>query len=501
MEDKRKKLYITGAVILIIAIGFVTFLFTKTKDDKVIKNVYIEDINIGNLSKSAAKNKLSNIYKEKDIVLKFEGKTWNIKPKDIDLDYDIEKTVDDAYLINKRSNILENIKKTISSIFGKEYKLNIKLNYNKNKLTNELDKISKDINRKSEDATIDISGDNISITSDIEGIKVDISETEKEIKDNILKNKFICEVITNKKEPKIKKSQLINIDKVLGSYSTKFDGGVSGRTQNIKLAAQRTSDVLLMPGETFSYNEHTKKRTASNGYKNAPVIVQGVVQEGIGGGVCQVSTTLYNATLYAGLEYVELRNHSIPSSYAPKGRDATVADGSIDFVFKNNLEYPIYIKNSVNGNIVTCNIYGSSKDKKNINILTNTDQVSVAPIKKVDDPTLERGKDKVLEKGRDGYVVSTYRVYKDTDGNIIKKEKVAKSYYPKKQGVIAVGVMDVNKKTEIKPEQPIPENNPSTDDDKTEVPPSNPSTPPESNEDVLPQEPQTSQPLENQPAQ
>lgn len=95
-------------------------------------------------------------------------------------------------------------------------------------------------------------------------------------------------------------------------------------------------------------------------FKNAPVIVQ----EGVGGGVCQVSTTLYNATLYAGLEYLEPRNHSIPSSYEPKGRDATVADDSIDFIFKNNLKYTIYIKNTVYGNIIKCEIYGSLKDKK-----------------------------------------------------------------------------------------------------------------------------------------
>ena len=107
------------------------------------------------------------------------------------------------------------------------------------------------------------------------------------------------------------KKDLENIDTILGSHSTKFDSSVSGRSQNIKLSAQRTSDILLMPGETFSYNKSTGQRTLSNGYQNAPVIVQGVVQEGIGGGVCQVSTTLYNAVLYSGLEIESIKNHSI----------------------------------------------------------------------------------------------------------------------------------------------------------------------------------------------
>ena len=143
-----------------------------------------------------------------------------------------------------------------------------------------------------------------------------------------------------------------------------------------------------MPGDVFSYNEHIGEINLSNGYKNAPVIVQGVVQEGVGGGVCQVSSTLYNSVLYAGLELVNIKNHSIPSSYVSMGRDATVTDGGIDFVFKNNLKYPVYIKNYVSGNVVTCQIYGSLKDKQNIQISTSTDGVSVAPIKKIEDPTI-----------------------------------------------------------------------------------------------------------------
>ena len=265
---------------------------------------------------------------------------------------------------------------------------------------------------------------------------------------------------------------------MLGTYSTKFDSSVSGRSHNVALAAKSTSDVLLMPGESFSYNKHTGSRTTSNGYKNAPVIVQGVVQEGIGGGVCQVSSTLYNAVLYAGLEIESIKNHSIPSSYVPKCRDATVSDGAIDFIFKNNLKYPVYIKNSVYGNTLTCTIYGSNEDKQKIEILTNTDSVSEAPIKKVDDPTLPKGEEKQLEAGRKGYTVSTYRIYKDNNGNVLKKEKVYVSYYPKKQGVVAVGTMEAP----IVEEETTPvENIPSED----VVPPNNVEVNPEQETEAI----------------
>jgi hypothetical protein len=256
-----------------------------------------------------------------------------------------------------------------------------------------------------------------------------------------------------------------------------------------------------MPDEVFSYNDHTGMRTVANGYKNAPVIVQGVVQEGIGGGVCQVSSTLYNSVLYAGLEIVNLKNHSIPSTYVPKGRDATVTDGGIDFVFKNNLKYPVYLKNYVSGNVVTCQIYGSSKDKQNIQIATSIDGVSVAPIKKVDDPTIPKGEEKNLEASRNGYTVSTYRLYIDNNANVAKKEKVATSYYPKKQGVIAVGTMEP-KQEEPKKDPQVPPIVPETPNKPEE--PNKPETPnkpekPEVVPEVPPEKPETLPEKPNKP--
>lgn len=325
--------------------------------------------------------------------------------------------------------------------------------------------IAKDVDQDVQDARISINGSHVNVKESKSGLKVNIEDTLNNIATKLKKGNGKEELVVSKVEPNIKTEQLQEVNTLLGSYTTKFNSGVAGRSTNIRLSANRTNDILLMPGDTFSYNKATGKRTVDNGYKDAPVIVQGVMQEGIGGGVCQVSTTLYNATLYAGLEYVELRNHSIAPSYVSKGRDATVADSGIDFVFKNNLNHPIYIKNYVSGNTVTCQIYGSSKDKQNIQIETNTDNVSKAPTKKVDDPTILKGKEKVMEKGRDGYTVSTYRIYKDKQGNVIKKEKVAKSYYPKKQGVIAVGTMEkpVEEKPVVPPVDQPQENQPSKD--------------------------------------
>ena len=452
MKNTNKKICILLGIILVIFLVAIVSLSIIINGDKICKNTYVNNINIGNLTKEQAIEKLDDVYKLNNIEFKYKDKQFKISPNEINFNYNIIQTTENAYNINRRGTFIENVKQTVSSLLGKKNTISLSVSCNEEKLKSYIEQLSKEINVPMKNAEISIQNSNIQIQKDEDGIKLDENKTFINSIKELEKGNTNIELVVENIQPDIKEENLENIDTILGTYSTKFDSSVSGRSHNVKLAAKSTSNVLLMPGESFSYNNHTGKRTISNGYKNAPVIVQGVVQEGIGGGVCQVSTTLYNAVLYAGLEIESIKNHSIPSSYVPKGRDATVSDGAIDFIFKNNLQYPVYIKNSVYGNTLTCSIYGSEEDKQNIEIITNTDNISEAPIKKVDDPTLPKGEEKRLESGRDGYTVSTYRVYKDINGNEIKKEKVYVSYYPKKQAIIAVGTMEQMQEEVIIPE-------------------------------------------------
>ncbi|MGO0913942.1 VanW family protein, partial [Clostridioides difficile] len=324
-----------------------------------------------------------------------------------------------------------------------------------NKLKAEMEKIAKEIDVDVKDATLDISGEKVKVIPDSDGLKMDISKSMENFDNQTKKGNYKNELVVKATPAKVKKEQLANIDTNLGTYSTTFKTSQINRSINIKLATDNISNVLLMPGETFSFNKHTGKRSKENGYKSAPVIMEGEMEEDYGGGVCQVSSTLYNSVLYAGLEIVNVKNHTIPSSYVPKGRDATVADSGIDFLFKNNLKHPVYIKNYVSGNQIVCNIYGSAEDKQNITISTKLDGVSQTTMKRVNDPTMPKGKEKVDKSGRNAYSVSTYRTFNDANGKKIKTEKIANSYYPKKEGIILVGTME-----------PKPEEKPNTDENK-----------------------------------
>ncbi|HBF0341548.1 hydrolase [Clostridioides difficile] len=455
MSNVNKKLVIAIGAVALVVIIFIGIMCMQFKGEKIAKNTYVNGVNIGKLTKSQAKQELAKKYKLENVDFNYNDKSWKVKSKDLNLSTDLDKTVENAYNLNRKSAFFGNLSKTISANFGKKSNLVVVINYDKNKLKAEMEKIAKEIDVDVKDATLDISGEKVKVIPDSDGLKMDISKSMENFDNQTKKGNYKNELVVKATPAKVKKEQLANIDTNLGTYSTTFKTSQINRSINIKLATDNISNVLLMPGETFSFNKHTGKRSKENGYKSAPVIMEGEMEEDYGGGVCQVSSTLYNSVLYAGLEIVNVKNHTIPSSYVPKGRDATVADSGIDFLFKNNLKHPVYIKNYVSGNQIVCNIYGSAEDKQNITISTKLDGVSQTTMKRVNDPTMPKGKEKVDKSGRNAYSVSTYRTFNDVNGKKIKTEKIANSYYPKKEGIILVGTME-----------PKPEEKPNTDENK-----------------------------------
>ncbi|MCI8761147.1 MAG: hypothetical protein HFJ34_08635 [Clostridia bacterium] len=149
---------------------------------------------------------------------------------------------------------------------------------------------------------------------------------------------------------------------LLSTFSTRYAASNKNRTTNLILAANKINGTVLMPGETFSYNKVVGARTISAGYKEAPIYVQGRVEDGLGGGICQITSTLYNAVIYANLEITQRTNHQFVPSYVTASRDATVVYGAIDFQFKNNRNYPIKLVCSVSGGIANFQIFGMKQE-------------------------------------------------------------------------------------------------------------------------------------------
>ena len=192
---------------------------------------------------------------------------------------------------------------------------------------------------------------------------------------------------------------------MLSNFSTKYAASNKNRTTNLILAANKINGTVLMPGEIFSYNKVVGERTIAAGYKEAPIYVNGKVEDGLGGGICQITTTLYNAALYANLEILERSNHQFVPSYANASRDATVVYGAIDFKFKNNREYPIKITCSVANGIANFKIFGlKSENDYEVQITSRITGTTSTAIYSEAYKTLKKN----------GTVISTERISKDT---------------------------------------------------------------------------------------
>lgn len=225
----------------------------------------------------------------------------------------------------------------------------------------------------------------------------------------------------------------------LGSYSSKFSTANANRTHNIKLAAQKIDGMILNPGEEFSYNGVVGSRTAEAGFKEAGVFTAQGSDTGIGGGVCQVSSTLYVAAVYADMEIVERRNHSFTVGYVPDGWDATVYFGSIDFRFRNNQPYPVRLHAWVEGGTLNCAITGTKLDDKKVTIYSGSKYNHKAAGEDITyDSSMAEGKRVVTKSGINGFSIDTYKKV-EVNGEVVSDKKITTSTYRTVNAKVTVG--------------------------------------------------------------
>lgn len=265
--------------------------------------------------------------------------------------------------------------------------------------------------------------------SHVTGVDFDVNEAERILKENKNNTEVYYIPVTITLPEKTSEWFVENmLTDTLGSYSTVYNAGNYSRSHNIALASSKIHNLVLEPGEQFSFNDVVGQRSIAAGFKTAAVYQGGEIVDGVGGGICQVSSTLYNAVLYADLNIVYRTNHSMPVSYTPAGRDATVSYGSIDFIFSNNQKYPVKLSCTNSGGRITCAIYGINHDKKKVDVSTQTISSSPFEIKEVEDETLKPGERKVKQAGSNGCVVDTYKtVY--VNGQSQGSKKISRSVY------------------------------------------------------------------------
>ncbi|AIQ14789.1 VanW family protein [Paenibacillus durus] len=224
----------------------------------------------------------------------------------------------------------------------------------------------------------------------------------------------------------------------IAEFSTSLGSSGPGRSYNVESAAKAVNDTLLPPGGIFDYGKAIEKAEKTTGFREAPVIVSGRLQPGVGGGICQVSSTLYNAALRTGLEIVERRNHSLPVSYLPKGQDATFSQGSINFRFRNNTGRYLLIRSAVQGRALTVKLFGTFPQNVSYEVESRTVEILSPGRRTVSDASLPAGASRTLQNGKAGYVVETYLTRK-VDGKAVDRKKLSRDTYRPQQTLVAVG--------------------------------------------------------------
>lgn len=516
MKKLNKKVpIIGGAVIGVILVIYIILCFLASGKG-FIKNMTINGIKVNNMSKEEVISKLENKYqKDQDqllLNLEMNGQKYQIDMKD-NVKVNIKDQVNDIqkkysnfftkgyhYLLKHNENISieikdqkklnKEIKKSgildYSTLVPTTYKVEkTKVIFTKGKsgeavkqkdvyntiqtALNEYDfnktlkikpssvsedesvmkTIYKTLSKEGKNATLDKNND-YKIVAEQYGAKYDLDDSisafnkAKEGKEFEVKAKAIVPSITKEDLEK-------NLFKdVLGEYTTSVSGS-SVRKNNVRLAGEKCN-VILLPGEEFSYNKTVGKRTKENGFGEAGAYLNGETVQEVGGGVCQTSSTLYNAVVLSNLEVTERTNHTYISSYVPIGRDATVSWGGPDFKFKNNRDYPIKIEASYANSKLTCKIIGTNVDGSYVKFTSERTGDVAYNTKYENDATIPEGQQVTKQAGSNGGRAVSYRLVYDKDGKLLSKKKEAKSYYKGHEAIIAVGTMKVEQVPETTPE-------------------------------------------------
>lgn len=450
-NSEKRAIYIILGVILIIVASFGIYFYSVNKaidswKDRIYPKISINGVEVGGKTKEEAR-KLINInvvdkVNDKKLTLESEGEEVVIEYSKIKPEYKVEEALDKALAYGKDEGIFTQnayIKKGLDS------DIEVLFGYDEKVVENSKKELEKRVNKPAKDATLDLSGNDIKVVEGTDGEKINKKKMDeivaKSISGDIDKMEMKVNIPIEKATPAITGKMLSKIDYKIGSSTTNFNTGDTQRVTNLRLATDFINGTIVMPGETFSYNEVVGERTTERGFREGAAFVGNQVVPSIGGGVCQISTTLYQAVTRSGIPPTERHNHSMPVSYASPGQDATVAWDYLDYKFKNIYNVPVYIQGYLNGGSVTFNIYGNKEQLKgNKYSLVSVQTESINPgIRRIEDPSMPKGTQKIEKRACAGSRVNGYLVaYKD--GKEVDRALLSKDIYGSAQGIVRYGI-------------------------------------------------------------
>lgn len=440
----KNLMFFLGVIVIIslMATFAVNAAFTVT--DGIYDGVKVGDIDVGSLSVQAAEAKIAATFQERmqqpPITLTYQNQAWSISANDVGLSIDAAELAKQAYAVGRTGNIFYRMQERYLTI-NQGHTVPMTPVVDSTKLLARLTAIAKTIDKEPRNAAVTLSHSAVTVADESVGYKTDIAKTMASITSQ-LSARIPCTIAiaVDEVDPLLFARDLHDVDGVLASYTTQFDPSDRNRTQNISLATKNVNGVLIRKDEVFSFNAHVGPRLAQYGYKEAPVFINGKLLPDWGGGVCQVSSTLYNAALLADLTIMERTSHFRPPGYVPLGQDATVADNLLDFKFKNTGSSNIYVLADLGYGRLTIHLLGKQKASPlDIAVVATEKKVLEPNIVVKQDPQLELGKEVVEVEGQKGFQVTTYRI-KYTNGREVDREFLANDEFVPEDRIVRVEI-------------------------------------------------------------
>jgi len=449
----KNTLIIASVISILIIIGIIGYVFSINKkvatwENKIYPAINVYGVNIGGLNKEEAigllKEKLPSVIMDKKLKVVVEDKSVELNYSTLNPSYDFEEIANEAIAYGKDKGLLTKN----SLIKGKKAaELDATITYDEEALVAFENKVLEEVGIQPKNASISINSGNISITPEVAGKTINKEDLHNKLIENINGNPSHEVELTfelEEKEASIKRVDLEKITGKISGYSSSYTNTGDGRVRNMEIAADIIDGTIVMPGEEFSYNALIGDTTPEKGYEKANTYIGNKIVPDYGGGICQVSTTLYRAVMRANIRSTERMNHSLTVSYSEPGLDATVANGVIDYKFVNTYDFPIYIQGYVSGGVVNFTIYGNveAMGNKTYDLVNEVLEKYDAPKKYEDDSSLPAGTEKVVSYGMPGYKANSYQVTYE-NGVEVSREFIATDVYLTTDTIIRKGTKKI----------------------------------------------------------
>ena len=439
-------------LLLIAAYIYAAYQTVKPARGLICNGVFVETVNVGGMSEDEARTAVAQYrdeYLQRTVEVDVNGKTVSATLEQLGYNCEVGDVIAKAMQVGKDGNPFTNYAK-IREIATTPLVYKLKYDAKEKKIRTFVNKKCKKKCAKAKNAKVKRENGTFVYTDAKEGSTIDVNSTAAQIRKAVEQAKsgdaIRVKADVTIQEPTVTKDLASRCKDKIGSFQTNFNAGNVSRSKNLSNAARLINDHVIYPGETFSVHDTISPLTEENGYYAAPSYSNGEVVDSIGGGVCQVSTTLYNAVLKAELEVVERSPHSMVVSYVKPSMDAAIAGDTKDFVFENNYDTPIYIHGEIDdNNQLTFAIYGKETRPENreIKLVSETTKTEEYSVTYKTNSEAAIGSMEYTGSPHTGKTARLWKVIYE-DGEEVGKEQINDSYYKKSDQIIEVGTKSDN---------------------------------------------------------